>query len=140
MLRNGFEGDLVQSVATINTGAWYHVAGVFDPAGSQLRIYVNGFLDNSKTTSFTPGTGTGSTRIGARGDDASFKFNGLIDETRVTASAVYTTSFTPQAHLVAVSGTRGLWKFDSQNANDTSGNGNNGTLIGGATFSTDVPQ
>jgi hypothetical protein len=33
----------------------------------------------------------------------------------------------------------GYWNFDDENAADSSGNGLNGTLVGGATFATDVP-
>src|SRR5205085_1565652 len=96
-------------------------------------------LNASKSSTFAPFTGTNSLKIGARGDDGTTPFNGLIDEARVTAAAVYTSNFTPSAHLSAVTGTKGLWKFDGQTANDSSGNGNHGTLLGGATFSTDVP-
>jgi RHS repeat-associated protein len=67
-------------------------------------------------------------------------FGGLIDEARVSNSAVYTGNFTPQTHLTASSGTKGLWKFDSQSTSDSSGNGNNGTTQGGATYSDDVPS
>ena len=35
---------------------------------------------------------------------------------------------------------RALWKFDGQTTNDSSGNGNHGTLQNGATYSTDVPS
>jgi Concanavalin A-like lectin/glucanases superfamily/Ig-like domain from next to BRCA1 gene len=136
-LKNGNEGDVIQSVSTVTTGVWHHVAGVFD--GSQLRVYIDGALNASKASTFAPFTGTNSLKIGARGDDGTTPFNGLIDEARVTTAAVYTSNFTPSAHLAAVTGTKGLWKFDGQTASDSSGNGNHGTLLGGAGFSTDVP-
>jgi hypothetical protein len=66
-----------------------------------------------------------------------YYFNGLIDEVRVSAAALYTSNFT--AGLGPGSNVRGLWKFDGQTTNDFSGNGNYGTLQGGATYSTDVP-
>src|SRR5262249_40874695 len=69
-------------------------------------------------------------------------FNSLIDEVRLSSGAVYTGNFTPSAHLTTSAGSatvKGLWKFDGQTANDSSTNGNNGTLQGGATYSTDVP-
>jgi hypothetical protein len=68
-----------------------------------------------------------------------FPFSGLIDELRITASSLYNSIFTPQTHLAKDSATRALWKFDDQTANDASGNGNNGTFMGGATVSVDVP-
>jgi len=67
-------------------------------------------------------------------------FGGLIDEVRVSNSAVYTSNFTPQTHLTASSSTKGLWKFDGQSTADSSGNGNDGTLQSGATYSDDVPS
>jgi glucose/arabinose dehydrogenase len=127
----------MESPAALSPGLWYHVAGVYD--GVQLRLYINGTLVGSLTATVVPLNGNGSLKLGARGNDASFPFNGLIDEARVTASALYGADFTPDPHPIAVAGTRGLWKFDAQNANDSSSSGNHGTLLGGATFSTDVP-
>ena len=77
--------------------------------------------------------------MGARGDDASFRFGGLIDEARVTAAALYAANLAPPARLQAVAGTRGLWRFDGQSGQDWSGNGNHAALVGAAAFSTDVP-
>jgi len=130
--------DEVDSQTQVTPGVWHHVAGVYD--GQQLRVYLDGALAGSKASTFTPVSGTMSLKIGARGYDGTFRFNGLIDEVRVTSGAVYNADFTPSANLPAVSGTAGLWKFDSQTALDSSGNGNNGSLIGGPSFSSDVPH
>jgi Concanavalin A-like lectin/glucanases superfamily/Metallo-peptidase family M12B Reprolysin-like/Putative binding domain, N-terminal/Viral BACON domain len=141
VLKNGNVFDMVESSTTINAGTWYHVAGVYDSSTTLLRLYIDGVSSvTPKASAYAPGSGTASTKIGARGDDAGIKFNGLIDEVRVTAAAVYASNFQRQAHLAEVVGTRGLWKFDNHDANDTTANHNNGTLIGNATFSTDVPQ
>jgi transcriptional regulator CtsR len=126
----------VTSNGVISAGVWHHVAGVFD--GTQKRLYVDGVLDKSQASTFAPASGTSILTIGASPDASDFT-NGLIDEVRISAAAVYTTNFTTQNHLGTVTGTKGLWKFDNQTANDTSGNNNNGTLQAGATFSTDVP-
>ena len=135
--RNSSAYDILTGSTTVTTGVWHHVAGVFD--GTQMRIYLNGVLDGSKASTLAPAAGTVSLKIGARGNDVAYTFNGLIDEARVTAAALYSGNFTPQVSLTAVTGTRGLWKFDNQSTSDSSGNGNNGALVGGATFSTDVP-
>jgi RHS repeat-associated protein len=71
---------------------------------------------------------TSSLKIGR--NSLGYYFNGLIDEVRVSNAAVYTSNFTPPTHLTSSSGTAGLWKFDSQSPNDSSGNGNNGTVQG----------
>ena len=120
---------------TITTGVWHHVAGVFD--GSQMRVYLDGVLDGSVSTTNAPASGTSSLKIG-RTSGGSY-FGGLIDEARVSNSAVYTGNFTPQTHLTASGSTKGLWKFDGTSTADSSGNANNGTLQSGATFSSDVP-
>ena len=49
---------------------------------------------------------------------------------------VLTVIFSPQAQATApTTGLVGYWKFDG-NASDSSGLGNNGTLVGGPTFTT----
>ncbi|HEY9403684.1 MAG TPA: matrixin family metalloprotease [Pyrinomonadaceae bacterium] len=138
-LMNGGVFDYVIGSQDISPGFWHHVAGVFD--GSQLRVYVDGNLVGVKSSTFAPGTGTANLRIGAKGDDLTMKFNGLIDEARVSAAALYSANFNVAGvhELVPVASTRGYWKFDNQYRNDSSGNGNHGFLVGGAGFSTDVP-
>jgi RHS repeat-associated protein len=121
---------------TITAGVWHHVAAVFD--GSQVRLYVDGVMDTTLSTTNGPASGTSSLKIG-RASYAGTNFGGLIDEARVSNSAVYTSNFTPSTHLTASSSTKGLWKFDGQSVADSSGNGNDGTLQG-ATYSTDVPS
>jgi len=139
-LKNGWDlaGQPVTGVTAIANQAWHHVAGVFD--GNQLRVYLDGMLDGSTPSMNAPAPGTASLKIGARGDDAAFRFNGLIDEVRVTAGVVYTSNFIPRSHLRAISGTIGSWGFDSQTANDGSGFGNNGTLTGCASYLLDTPS
>lgn len=134
-LKNGCEFDSIDSSVSVSDGMWHHVAGVF--TGSQLWVFVDG-AGNSKSSTFAPGTGTSNLRIGTRSDGAGYFFNGLIDEARVTARAVYTANFTPQHKLTGVMDTKGLWRFDRQNAKDCA-DINNGNLQGGVMFSLDVP-
>jgi RHS repeat-associated protein len=132
-----YVGLIGNTVLSANT--WHHVAGVYN--GSQLQIYVDGALDNSLSTSVTITSTSVSLLIGeSRYPYGHSYFNGLIDEVRISNAAVYTANFTPQTHLTASGSTKGLWKFDGSTPNDSSGNGNNGTLNGGATYSTDVPS
>ena len=70
--------------------------------------------------------------------EGTYFFNGLIDEVRVTGRAIYTTNFTSQHKLTGVVDTKGLWRFDRQNARDCA-DIHTGSLVGGATFSTTVP-
>lgn len=122
----------------MNNGAWHHIAGVYD--GNQMRVYLDGVLNGSATATMAPGNNSTGLRIGK----SSFLyypyyFNGRIDEVRVSNAALYTSNFTPNAHLGATSNTKGLWKFDGETANDATASGANGSLQGGATYSTDVP-
>ncbi|HEY0765342.1 MAG TPA: PKD domain-containing protein, partial [Pyrinomonadaceae bacterium] len=108
--------------------------------GSQMRVYLDGVLNGSATATMTPGNNTTGLRIGK----SSFLyfpnyFNGRIDEVRISNAALYSSTFTPAVHLGNTSSTKGLWKFDGQTTNDGSASGANGTLQGGATYSTDVP-
>ena len=120
---------------TVSTGVWHHVAGVFD--GSQIRVYLNGVLDGSLSTGNGPASGTSALNIG-KSTYTTYYFGGLIDEVRISAAALYRANFTPG--LGPGSNTRALWKFNGQTTNDFSGNGNNGTLQSGATYSTSVPS
>jgi len=102
-----------------------------------MRIYIGGQLITSKSTTFAPWTGTSHLLIGRSQDGAGY-FKGLIDEVRVTARAIYTADFTTQHKLTGVVDTKGLWRFDRQNARDCA-DINSGTLVGGAGFSSSVP-
>jgi PKD repeat protein len=137
-LQNGNVGDVVTGNTTVSTGVWHHVAGVFD--GVELRVYLDGVVDGAKPSIFVPSTGTASLKIGARGDDANYKFNGLIDEVRLTAEVLYAGGFSPSLLLPAIGGnSRGDWQFTNLSLADGSGRGNNGTVIGVISFSRDVP-
>ena len=138
-LQNNWVWDVLQGDTIITTGQWHHVAGVFD--GQQLRVYVDGILDGSKLSTFTPTAGTTGVKIGARADDGAFSFNGLIDEARVTAAAVYcpNTNFTAAPKLTLLGNTTGLWKFDGRTTHDFSSKSNHGALVADASFSTSIP-
>ena len=129
----------VVGATTLTTGVWHHVAGVFDGT-STLRVYLDGVQDGTASSAGSaPTSGTGNLLIGRLSSSAQYYFSGLIDEVRVSNSALYSATFTPQASLTTGASTKGLWKFDAQTAADTSGSGNNGTLQGGAAYSTDAP-
>jgi YD repeat-containing protein len=119
---------------TVSTGVWHHVAGVFD--GNQMRVYLDGTLNGSLSTTSGPASGTSPLNIG-KSTYTTYYFGGLIDDVRISAAAFYSSNFT--AGLGPANNTRALWRFDGQTANDFSGNGNNGTLQNGATYSADVP-
>jgi hypothetical protein len=137
-LKNGSVFALAQSSAAVTTGVWHHVAGVFN--GTQLMVFIDGALAGSTSSTLAPVTGTATLKIGASGDTGSFSFNGLIDEARVTAAVLYSTTFTPTMWARAGSGgTVGLWHFDDHTLFDSSGYGNFGGAVGSVAYSTNVP-
>lgn len=70
----------VQTSDTLPVGEWVHLAGVFEP-GTALRIYVNGFLNNSILSSVPSTQYNNSSRVFiGRRPDFSNAFNGKIDE------------------------------------------------------------
>src|SRR6266446_729396 len=105
----------------LSANVWHHVAGVYD--GSQLRVYVDGTLDGTSYPTLTLTSSSQSLLIG-KGSHPVYpqRFSGLMDEVRVSAGVIYSSNFTPAAHLTAGAQTRGLWKFDGQTANDFSTN------------------
>jgi hypothetical protein len=76
----------VTGATTVTTGVWHHVAAVYD--GTTLEVYLDGILDGSVPADFPPTDGSASLKIGARGDDANTRLDGLIDEVRIHARAL----------------------------------------------------
>jgi|GEM_PF-3663435 len=71
--------DHVTTTSSYTLDKWTHVVGVYD--GSKLKIYIDGNLDNSKSTSATFGTNTEHLYIG--NGIGSYYFHGMIDEVRI---------------------------------------------------------
>jgi Concanavalin A-like lectin/glucanases superfamily/BNR repeat-containing family member len=82
------------SSAIINTGAWYHVALVFDgslPSSERVSLYINGTLDTTTAESSTVIPNYGSAlRLGNTHAGAANWFNGLIDDVRFHRRALTT--------------------------------------------------
>ena len=83
---------ILSSGTTIQFDIWYHVAAVYD--GSSMKLYLNGDLSNSMTTTIAPlGITTDPVIIGNVGTDiSSFNhnrpFKGLIDEVEIFSRAL----------------------------------------------------
>jgi Concanavalin A-like lectin/glucanases superfamily len=113
------------------TGQWYHVAATWD--GSNVRIYVNGQLDNTPTArSGTIATDTRPVYIGGRA--TTDQFHGMMRDVRLYNRAL------SAAEIARVSGLLGHWRFAEGSgtaAADSSGLANSATLYGGASWTTD---
>ncbi|MGQ0604842.1 MAG: LamG domain-containing protein, partial [Anaerolineales bacterium] len=134
-----FNGNQTQcSGVTATLGQWFHVA-VSRDAGGTRRLFVNGVLRSTQTGSAVPTDSSGVFSFGRAGDYSGEYFAGLLDEVRLSNTAVYTTNFTPPAGLLPVTAnTVALWSLDEgagQTFSDRSGNGRNGTL--GSSSTTD---
>ncbi len=117
-------------------GVWHQLTGTYD--GSNLKIYVDGSLQNTKALSGNLNYPTSfPLTIGAHSLGYDNNFNGAIDEVKIYNYARSPTDIqndyaNPNAGLV------GYWKFDEDSGNvayDSSGNGNNG-IIYDATWTT----
>lgn len=132
-----------QTNQTLSAGTWYHVACVFDASQNLLRIYINGNLDYTATTSGTiPATYSQPLQIGRRfhqqgpGD----YFKGVIDEVRVwrvprTQSQIR--AWMRRNLQGNESGLVGYWRFNEGGGTvvqDLSTRGDNGTLVSPATY------
>ncbi|MFA5932493.1 MAG: DUF2341 domain-containing protein [Microgenomates group bacterium] len=117
---------------SVNDGNWHHIVGVLN--GTAVRIYVDGKLDNSGTRSPSRANTQGLT-IGTRYDNGGvlpWFFNGSIDQVRVY-------NYARTAAQIAWDYNKGKpighWKLDECQGNqayDSSGNSNTGTITIGA--------
>lgn len=121
-------------------GKWYHVAGVIDRDAGTIKLYLDGSL--IQTATFTAGAtayeyGTTPWRIGISSPSASnwgHAARGVIDDVRVYNRAIM------PSEVAKLAGLLGHWKMDEGSgttAADSSGQANNATLAGGASWTTD---
>lgn len=133
------------SVATSSTtfaaGTWYHVVGVLD--SGTAKIYVDASLEDTGASSSFDLNGTDDLYFGSENSNSHFNgqmFGALLYDDVLTADEV------TYLHALGVSGDNptlassvGQWLMDEQSgtaAYDSSGNSNDGTLVGGVSHST----
>jgi hypothetical protein len=130
---------------SIQTNTWLHVVVVYN--GTHKLIYINGVLDKTQLYSNLILSTTQPFIFGDRGIMPSGPgnyFNGTLDDigiwnralTQQEITSLYTQNYVAQIpSYVPTNGLVGYWPFNG-NANDESGNGNNGT-VNGATLTLD---
>ena len=81
------KGGKVVGTTDIQTGIWYHVVGTYD--GTNVKIYVNGSLENSVAYSSTP-LATDQPLVLGRwyGNFDDYYLNGQIDQVRIFSTAL----------------------------------------------------
>lgn len=97
----------IESAATLSTGNWYHLVGVYD--GSKIYVYLN---NTAYSTSYSSGIydGTADFTIGAYADLSCF-FDGLIDEVIVWNKALSADEVSQVYNISAYSYTKGGFGF-----------------------------
>jgi len=119
---------------------WHYFVGTYDSLTNVKNLYVDGILRDTTNPSGLLRLDTGPINIGHRECCSGYYFSGLIDEVRIYNRALaedeafqhYQGVYQDESGLV------GHWKFDDEGtvALDSSGNGNNGTLVNGPTWVT----
>jgi hypothetical protein len=132
---SGYSDTTIGAAAPL--GEWIHLVGTFD--GTDVKLYANGVLQFSSPHSGSFPTDTTGLTIGANYNDAARTpeqvFNGKIDEV-----AFYSQSLTSQDVAQLYQGKAGpivrlaLDEGLGTTAADSSGNGNNGALQNGPTW------
>ena len=127
----------------LSTGVWHHIAGVYESTSNTLKLYVNGTLANSGSSTVTVATSAlNNIQIGRRNDLTGY-YQGSIDEVRIWSDERTATEIAnyknielclPAANLVSYfrfnQGTAGGINTGITILPDLSSVSNNGTLNG----------
>jgi hypothetical protein len=131
----------VTSTSTFNDNQWHHVLGVND--GTNLKLYIDGTLNNSNALGGANITSTGNARIGNISTASGWEFTGYIDEVAVWNSDQSSIASAIGSSPVDLSSYSPVswWRFEGTGttATDNGSGANNGTLTNGVTRSSDVP-
>ena len=140
-LKEDFRG--ITTTATLSTGAWHHVAGVYN--GRTMKIFINGTEQANVTTNYMRSIGNSQTNllIGTInvGNPADYIFDGKIDEVRIWNRALPSEEITARMNCELNGSEPGLaayYNFNQgmggqNNSTETTlraGKGPNGTLNG----------
>ncbi len=125
------------SLSSISANSWHMITII--KSGTTVTIYIDNVVDNTIAT--VPNINTYSSSncwFGGEGQDNNGYINGKLDEigmwnralTQIEITALYqgVNNYTVP-NYVSTNGLVGWWPFNG-NANDESGNGNNGTVSG----------
>lgn len=123
----------------IETGRWYHVAGVWDD--NQWSLYVDGRHQvtiaggrhEASRVPFSLGASSGLAPGGGGAGEWAYHFEGIVDEVRFSSAARYQQDFRPARRLQPDAKTLALYHCDEGSGDvlrDSSGNDQHGTLRG----------
>lgn len=137
-----------------NTTDWFHVVGTVEQSGSDVvtKVYLNGSLVDSTTGVATLSDYTATdTYVAGRRSSSFFPFQGLIDEvailnTNLSASDVTAIYNSGVPDDLSSYSPVGWWRMGDNDSGtgttitDQGSGGNDGTLVNGPSFSSDVPS
>lgn len=136
----------LSSIATLSLNTWYNI--VFTRSGNENKLYINGSLDNSATsTGSIPSQPTGHLTIGSYGNTGNYLWEGKISNCSVFNAALPATgtesvaslyNYGTPPNIASYSNLQGWWElnasatFDGSNWSipDASSNSNTGTSSG----------
>ena len=141
----------VLSTTALTINNWFHVVFVCDKtvgAKGEIKFYLNGSLD--KTTTLSNQDLKSILLLSYVGRSGSHYFNGQVDEVAIFNSALSSSDVTAIYNNGVTSDISSLnpthwWSMGDNDSGsgttitDQGSGGNDGTLVGGPTFSTDVP-
>jgi hypothetical protein len=134
-------GSVATSNGAVGVGAWHHVALVF--TGSSVKFYIDGVLDNTVSGNFYVANDISAWSLvgalAAHGGAVKLYIDGLMDNFRIWNRALSDAEVHAAMGTTFSSNESGLllqWSFNDGTAADSSANGFNGTLQGGATILT----
>ncbi|MDD5771894.1 MAG: caspase family protein [bacterium] len=127
----------VTSKKNFVNGQWYYITAVMDYPNKLQKLYINGVLESSKTSTAAPLSGESMITLGSWFDGSLMMsyFNGTIDDVRIYNYALSDSEINDLYNNEKSGGLVAYYPFNG-NANDESGNGNNG-VVHGATLTTD---
>lgn len=119
------------SATTIAVNTWNHIA--VSRSGTTVRMFINGVQVGSATNSNTL-TNTQTLSVGRQASTGTNEFIGYMCDVRITASALYTSNFTPPTQpLQPVANTQYLLNVNNAAIYDRTGNNDLETLGGAQT-------
>lgn len=95
---DGDDNAGVYSSSSLNDGEWHHVAGVRDRAEGELRVYLDGALENSvEDTTDSSLANANPVVVGGFNNGARY-FTGDMDFVRISDKALTSDQFVPTDH------------------------------------------
>jgi hypothetical protein len=123
---------VAESDTEAKVGIWTHLAATYDAETSTLSLLVNGSTEHSLTSIAPFNDPSGATWIGRNKDTF---FAGQIAGVRVWARTVAEAEFEQHVASIEVLDWELNWTGPATEAEDNTGFGNAGTLVGGASYS-----